>query len=220
MCGRFVNLNSINKVKNKFDIKNILFSKKDFLSYNISPSQNVNIILKNKFLSIESVNWGIQFFDKTEYKNRKLINSRLETINKKIIFKDSFIDKRCLIPANGYYEWTFENNIKIPYFFQIPNLETIYFAGIWKNSVVGGFKKKTFSIITKNAHISIKHIHQRMPLILSFEEANKFIDNCYNFPKQDFISDLENILDYFPVSNFVNSQRNNSIKCIEPLKYL
>ena len=64
MCGRFVNINKINRVKKIFDIKNNLEIKKDIISYNIAPSQNVNIVINNNILDIETANWGIDFFDK------------------------------------------------------------------------------------------------------------------------------------------------------------
>ena len=217
MCGRFVNTTNINKLKKIFEIKEPLNTKRDIISYNIAPSQDVNIILSDKHLTIEAINWGIQFIDKRNNQIRTVINSRLETVQEKILFKESFLKRRCLIPANGYYEWQLRNGNKTPYFIQVPTLETIYFAGLWKYSDVTKSVKKTFSILTKKANDLINDIHQRMPVVLNTNEAVDYIDQTQNFLQTNFISQIEEDLDFFSVSKIVNSPRNNSIECIQPI---
>ena len=91
MCGRFVNTTNINRLKKIFEIKEPLNTKRDIISYNIAPSQDVNIILSDKHLTIEAINWGIQFIDKRNNQIRTVINSRLETVQEKILFKESFL---------------------------------------------------------------------------------------------------------------------------------
>ena len=87
MCGRFVNTTNINKIKKIFEIKEPLNSNEDIISYNIAPTQDVNIILNHATLNIEVVNWGTQFINKTNNHTVTVINSRLETVNEKILFK-------------------------------------------------------------------------------------------------------------------------------------
>ena len=89
MCGRFINLNRIDKLNKIFGINE---SKNDEseISYNIAPSQSSIIITNSKFFKIEKAKWGIKFFDKRQNQERSIINSRLETIQKKILFKESF----------------------------------------------------------------------------------------------------------------------------------
>ena len=217
MCGRFVNTTNINKIKKIFEIKEPLNSNEDIISYNIAPTQDVNIILNHATLNIEVVNWGTQFINKTNNHTVTVINSRLETVNEKILFKESFLKKRCLIPANGYYEWHVSNGIKTPYFIQLSSLETIYFAGLWKFSDFAHSSKKTFTIMTKKANDLIKNIHERMPIILNINEAINYMDHEKNFMKKNFVSSIEKDLDFFPVSKFVNSTNNNSIECIRSL---
>lgn len=217
MCGRFVNTTNINKIKKIFAIKEPLNSNDDIISYNIAPTQDVNIVLNYNRLNIEKVNWGTQFFDKKNNQIRTVINSRLETVNEKLLFKESFLKKRCIIPANGYYEWQIKNGIKTPHFIQLSYLETIYFAGLWKFSDIGQSSKKTFTIMTKKANDLIKNIHGRMPIILNMNEAINYIDHKKNFMKTNFISSIEEDLEFFPVSRFVNSPNNNSIQCIKSL---
>ena len=217
MCGRFINITNINKLKKIFEINEPLSSKKDIISYNIAPTQDVNIILNHITLNIEAVNWGTQFINKTNNHIVTVINSRLETINEKILFKESFLKKRCLIPANGYYEWHVSNGIKTPYFIQLSSLETIYFAGLWKFSDFAHSSKKTFTIMTKKANDLIKNIHARMPILLNINEAINYMDQTKNFMKTSFVSSIEEDLEFFPVSKYVNSPHNDSIKCIQSL---
>ena len=99
MCGRFVSLNKKKIIEKSFNI----FLTKNFLeqSYNVAPGQKINVILNNnKELILDSINWGYSFFDKNNNKDQTVINSRIETINSKFLFKDSFLKRKCIILAN------------------------------------------------------------------------------------------------------------------------
>ena len=217
MCGRFVNINKISRVKKLFDIKSNLEIKKDIISYNIAPSQNVNIIINNKILDVETANWGIDFFDKRYNLKRKVINSRLETIQQKILFKESFFHRRCLIPVNGYFEWKTKDGIKMPYFFQLGDLAFFFFAGIWKFSTINNLKIKTFSIITKEANMIVNQIHKRMPVIMDIYEGKNYLKENDFLIESNFISKFEEFLFFEPVSKFVNSPQNNTLECIKTI---
>ena len=217
MCGRFINLNRIDKLNKIFEInesKNV----EDAISYNIAPSQSSIIIINSKFFKIEKADWGIKFFDKRQYQEKNIINSRLETIQKKILFKESFEKRRCVIPANGYYEWSVKDNIKIPYFINIPDKETIYFAGIWKYFNFKKSSMKVFSIITKPANNLLKEIHDRMPVTLSSEESQGYLDNNNSdYLKNNVKSIFEEYFEFFKISKFVNNPINNSSECFKPI---
>ena len=79
--------------------------------------------------------------------------------------------RKCIIPINGYYEWKNNGNQKIPYFIQLGDGELIYLAGIWRKELKDDKKVRVFSIITRHADSKIKHIHNRMPIILNSNEA-------------------------------------------------
>ena len=85
MCGRFIILNRTDKLNKIFEI-NESINVEDAISYNIAPSQSSIIIINSKFFKIEKADWGIKFFDKRQYQEKNIINSRLETIQKKILF--------------------------------------------------------------------------------------------------------------------------------------
>ena len=218
MCGRFVNLNKIDKLNKIFEIyesENV----ENGISYNIAPSQSTIIITNSKFFKIEKADWGMKFFDKRQNQEKNIINSRLETIQNKILFKESFEKRRCVIPANGYYEWSINDNIKIPYFINIPDKETIYFAGIWKYLNFKKSSMKVFSIITKPSNSLLKEIHDRMPVTLSSEESKGYLDhNNSDYLKNNVKSTLEEYFEFFKISKFVNNPINNSSECIKPIK--
>jgi len=214
MCGRFVNLTKTNNIKKFFNIDSLI--TKNLLSYNVSPSQNSYIIFKKNAINIDEAKWGYSFFDKKNNQEKKIINSRLETIIDKILFKESYFKRKCIIPLNGYYEWSLSNNEKIPFFIHIPPSESMYLAGIWKYINFKNDERKVFTIITKNANKHISKIHHRMPVLLSFEEGEEYLnDDKSLFLNSRFISNLESELDFYPVSKFVNNPLNNSKKCIE-----
>ncbi len=218
MCGRFINLNRIDKLNKIFEI-NESENVENGISYNIAPSQSTIIITNSKFFKIEKADWGMKFFDKRQNQEKNIINSRLETIQKKILFKESFEKRRCVIPANGYYEWSINDNIKIPYFINIPDKETIYFAGIWKYLNFKKSSMKVFSIITKPSNSLLKEIHDRMPVTLSSEESKDYLDhNNSDYLKNNVKSFIEEYFEFFKISKFVNNPFNNSSECIKPIK--
>ena len=217
MCGRFASFKNQEKLKNIFDLKN----KKDkiFSSYNISPGQNISVIFNYEFHNyVLPSYWGYSFINNETNKKQLVINSRLETINNKMLFKESFLKRKCIIPINGYYEWKTENNDKIPYYIQLGDGELIFLAGIWRKEIINNQKTRVFCIITKEASNSIIDIHDRMPFILNANNATKYLENQND---NSFLSDT-NInqgidLNYHEVSKFVNSPKNNAVKCLELL---
>ena len=217
MCGRFVSVNKKKIIEKSFNIS----TTKNFLekSYNVAPGQKINAILNNKKeLILDSLNWGYSFYNKNNNKDQTIINSRIETINSKFLFKDSFLKRKCIILANGYYEWSIKNNIKFPYFINIPDKEMIYFAGIWKYLNFKKSSMKVFSIITKPANKLLKEIHDRMPGTLSTEESKDYLDhNNSNYLINNVQLILEEYFEFFKISKFVNNPINNSSECIKPI---
>ena len=214
MCGRFASYKNLNKLKNIFGVINSDFNL--IQSYNISPGQNVNIILSYKFENyLLSSNWGYNFINSKTQNNQSVINSRIETINSKLLFKDSFLKRKCIIPANGYFEWSQKEREKKPYYIQLGAGELIYFAGVWRKEKYNDNKRRVFSIITKAANLNIIKIHHRMPVVLNANAAQDYLElkddnlNLNNFDDVD--------LKFTEVSKYVNSPKNNDEKCIAQL---
>ena len=211
MCGRFASYKNLNKLKNIFNITNSDFNITQ--SYNISPGQNVKIILSYKLENylLES-NWGYTFINSNTQNKQMVINSRIETINSKLLFKDSFLKRKCIIPANGYFEWSQKEGEKKPYLIQLGDGELIYFAGVWRKEKYNDNKRRVFSIITKPANKKINEIHHRMPVVLNTNNAQDYLETKDNNLIFDNFEDVD--LNFSEVSKYVNNPKNNDEKCI------
>mgnify|MGYP006189474301 CR=1 FL=1 len=217
MCGRFASFKNHEKLKNIFDLKNK--SEKIHPSFNVSPGQNINIIFHYDFHNylLES-NWGYSFINNDTQRKQIVINSRMETITTKLLFKDSFLKRKCIIPINGYYEWGVKSGEKKPYYIQLGDGELIYLAGIWRKENHNEKKIKVFSILTKAANFTIQKVHHRMPVIFNANEAVQYLENQNN---NTFINNLtktdEIDLKFYEVSKHVNNPKNDDAKCIEEI---
>ena len=211
MCGRFASYKNLNKLKNIFNISNSDFNITK--SYNISPGQDVNIILSYKFENyLLSSNWGYNFINTKTQNNQIIINSRIETINSKLLFKDSFLKRKCIIPANGYFEWSQKEGEKKPYLIKLGDGELIYFAGVWRKEKYNDDKRRVFSIITKAANKKINEIHHRMPVVLNANNAQDYLETKDNNLIFDNFEDVD--LNFSEVSKYVNNPKNNDEKCL------
>ncbi|MBU0506247.1 MAG: SOS response-associated peptidase [bacterium] len=147
----------------------------------------------------------------------KLINARAETIHKKPSFKNAFKKQRCLVLADGFYEWKKEGTRKQPYYFHLKNHEPFVFAGIWdENSLT---PDKTFFIITTEANETIKNIHHRMPVILTPDQAKIWLSEYTDeYALHALLAPFSasQMLAY-PVDMAVNSGRINEASLIKPL---
>jgi putative SOS response-associated peptidase YedK len=159
--------------------------------------------------------WGITpDFGQNKPVSQKLINAKAETIHEKISFKSSFQKRRCLIPADGFFEWKkLGKKTKIPYRFTLRNEETFSFAGIWEEyETVSGESQHTFLILTTKPNELVEEVHDRMPVILSREQEKKWLDSYTSE------TELQSMLQPFPVelmvsytvSPLVNSVQNDS----------
>lgn len=211
MCGRFASYKNLNKLKNIFDVINSDFNITQ--SYNVSPGQDVNIILSYKFENyLLSSNWGYNFINSKTQNNQSVINSRIETINSKLLFKDSFLKRKCIIPVNGYFEWSQQEGEKKPYFIQLGAGELIYLAGVWRKEKYNDDKRRVFSIITKAANSKINKIHHRMPVVLNTNNAQDYLETKDNDLIFNNYEDVD--LNITEVSKHVNNPKNNDEKCI------
>jgi putative SOS response-associated peptidase YedK len=195
--------------------------------YNISPSQTVPIIIEkdtdeNKTARVlETSNWGlVPGFVKDPRLLKPMINARAETLLEKRMFKGAFLNRRCLIPADGFYEWLTENKKKQPVRFQINNGELFAFAGIYEEGKnKDGEFRRTCAIITVEANQKTAPVHHRMPAILKIEDEKRWIDNSINDPNalMEMLNPCDNaIIDYYRCSTVVNSARSDNKNCILP----
>ena len=216
MCGRFVNIEKKEKIQKLFpSLSAINYSDK---SYNISPSNLINVIYKkNNNIYLDNLFWSFSFFNKQNNITQFVINARIETITSKYLFKESFIKRKCLIISNGYFEWKKIENTKQPYYISIPKNELMFFGGIWREEIKNNLKTNVVCIITKEANENLSKIHTRMPLIMSHNEGLDFLNDDSNRFLEANRSIIEDDIDYFPVSKTVNNPKNNDEYCIKEI---
>ena len=174
MCGRFAMKDSQEKVMRDFQIQHSKVVLEP--SYNISPSQNIPVIVQQDGIRrLETRQWGlIPFWSKTP---KPIINARSETASEKPAFRQAFKKRRCLIPASGFFEWAKEDGGKQPYFIFLKDKSLMAFAGLWEEwSAPDGKIIKTCAILTVEANSFLKFIHHRMPVILKPENGMKWLD--------------------------------------------
>ena len=216
MCGRFINIEKKEKIEKLFPTSKVLnYSNK---SYNISPSNLINVIYKNNnSIYIDNLFWSFSYYNKQNNITQFVINARIETIVSKYLFKESFIKRKCLIISNGYFEWKKIDNTKQPYFISIPKNELMFFGGIWRQEIKNNVKTNVVCIITKDANEDLSKIHSRMPLIMSHNEGLEFLNDNDNRFLENNKSVLEDDIDYYPVSKIVNNPKNNDENCIKEI---
>ncbi len=178
MCGRFA-LSAKTKQIEKL-VPGLKSEVEVTPRYNIAPSQNILSVLNTKSTSIQYIKWGlIPFWSKDEKIGSKLINARIETLQEKPSFRYSLKSKRCIIFADGFYEWDKNSsNKKLPYFISLKSQEPFAFAGLWdswKNS--DDIVIQSGTIITTKANELMNGIHSRMPVILQNDMILEWLSN-------------------------------------------
>ena len=207
MCGRYV----ITKPNSKtIDIVKKNIKVDDTNNYNAHPSQNLPIIKSySNGKTLESYEWGlIPSWSKKLNKFSPLINARVETLMEKVTFKNLIQTSRCVVPADGYYEWSRKDKIKIPFYFTREDKALMFFAAIYQNN--------RFCIITKEASSKICEIHHREPLIINLSQ----IANYLNIKKEasDILSSIKQPeLKFYEISKDVNKPTINDPNLIKKI---
>jgi putative SOS response-associated peptidase YedK len=222
MCGRFVGFRSLEELKEFFPIDSAACEV--VVNYNVAPSQEVLVIVKHAGENrLDRFHWGlVPFWAKDISIGSKMINARSESVAEKPSFRNAFKKRRCLILADGFYEWTGEKGHKQPVFITLPEKKPFAFAGLWETWSNKGAEEAAYrscTIITTRASESIRDIHHRMPVILKTELYEHWLE-----PANQNVTELEGILKDdiytefvgYPVSQEVNSTRHNDPSCLEP----
>jgi putative SOS response-associated peptidase YedK len=177
MCGRFILISDLSVITEDFDIQEVSASFQP--SRNVSPGQHILAVIRrdNKNYLTTFV-WGlIPAWAKHPSIGAKLINARAETVNEKPSFKNAFQKRRCLIIADGFYEWKKDGKKKIPYYFYLKSGKPFGFAGLYETWLAPEEKTvETCTIITTQANDLVRPIHERMPVIIPKEQENIWLD--------------------------------------------
>lgn len=221
MCGRYSLTLAFEDVISLFNIFIDELSADTFPPrYNVAPTNIMPVIINEEGQKrIKPMQWGlIPYWAKDKSISSKLINARLETLAEKPAFKGALARRRCLVPADGYYEWQKTSNKKNPYRIIVSDRKVFAFAGLWDEwRSPNGDPILSFTIITTAPAAAVSQIHDRMPLILPKELEDRWIGGAASDQdRADFLNHIapETELKAYPVSPLVNSPKNDFPACI------
>ena len=214
MCGRFT-LKTPERIK--FDALNTYDPDDLVPRYNIAPSQNVLTILeRNSEREATFLRWGLIPFWSKEPKG--FINARAETVETKPAFNESFQRRRCLIPADGFYEWERNGKVTQPYYFQMKDQSPFTFAGIWDRWKSEGGWITSCAIVTTTANELLAQIHHRMPVIVSPESYDLWLSDDPRMPVKDLLAPFPAAeMMSHTVSHDVNDVKVDDDHLVEPV---
>jgi putative SOS response-associated peptidase YedK len=218
MCGRYTLAGKMVDLEKHYRAK--LQGEARGNSYNIAPSQQSPVILNIFPDQIRYETWGlVPFWTKPDEKPRMLINTRADSLLTKPGFKRYLKNKRCLVPASGFYEWKNDADGKQPWLIRLASREFFSFAGIWEEYAnKEGELIYTFSIITTGPNRLMREIHDRMPVILPEEHEESWLKGATDVQESSLLipyRDEEMIA--YPVSRKVNSPSNNDESLTEKI---
>lgn len=222
MCGRFVGFRPLEELMTHFPID---VADADVTeNFNVAPTQEVLSIVRQEDQNhLVRLNWGlVPFWAKDTSIGSRLINARSETAASKPSFRTAFKKRRCLILADGFYEWTGTKGNKQPVFLTLPDGNPFAFAGLWEYWDNKGAAEpyRSCTILTREASESMRPIHHRMPVILKhdayaawLEPANQDAGAVQEIVENQIHTELKAV----PVSKQVNSVKKNRAENIRPI---
>jgi putative SOS response-associated peptidase YedK len=221
MCGRFVLFSSLEEIREAFAVQQVRYQLEP--SYNVAPTQSVAVVVQREGVNtLEKMRWGlIPAWAKDPAIGSRMINARAETVGEKPSFKRPLKDRRCLVVADGFYEWQKTGQAKIPMFIRLKSGQPFGFAGlydVWTSPE--GEAVASCTIITTGANDLMQPIHDRMPVILPKSQEATWLN-----PAIQRAADVLPLLvpysaadmEAYAVSRMVNSPENNSPDCIRPV---
>lgn len=227
MCGRFTLRTPGNQVIDQFDLDFDGNPGELVPRYNIAPTQN-HLVVRNANREATFMKWGlVPFWSKDPKGGAKMINARSETITTKPAFRNAAKRKRCLVPADGYFEWVREGKKKKPFWIRMADERPFMMAGLWEEwrdkSIEDSASLETFTILTTASNSLTSDIHDRMPVILHKNDYDPWLDpnvedaNEFTYLFEPYDSDQMRLDE---VNDRVNSVRNDDEQCVEIMRGL
>jgi putative SOS response-associated peptidase YedK len=223
MCGRFTL--TVDPADLQAAFPNFSFPEQSGPRFNIAPTQPVMVLPNDGKLSADYYIWGlIPVWAKDPSIGSRLINARAETLAEKSSFRGAYKYKRCLVFADGFYEWKVQSGskLKIPYHIRLTSGQPFAFAGLWDEwHSPDGSEVKSCTIITTEPNALMTSLHNRMPVILPASAYSQWLD-----PNPQKPETLQGLLTQYPaeamtahpVSTLVNSPANDRPELIVPVQ--
>ena len=216
MCGRFVQASAPTLLVERFDVDEVVSGVTIEPHYNVAPRMDVSVVRdRDQVRSLSQLRWGLvpPWADSPAIGDR-MINARAESVDEKVAFRGAFERRRCLIPADGFYEWQAGSAKKVPMYIHAIDQAPMAFAGLWESWRSGPEADPllTCTVITTTANATMRPVHDRMPVVLDPADWDEWLDRDARDtgalvrllrPAPD------DLLAFHPVSTRVNSARND-----------
>lgn len=218
MCGRYTLTKSLPEIAERFLVNpaGVEYGPR----YNIAPSQHAPVLRAGEdgARKLSLLRWGLipHWADDKSIGNR-LINARGETVAEKPSFRRAFKSQRCLVLADGFYEWIKRDGGKQPVFIHLPERAPFSFAGLWErwDKVEDGSPLETYTIITTTPNEEIRQIHHRMPVILQADDESHWLDpETSREELKQILMPYPGTLEHFAVGKAVNSPANDNLQLL------
>ena len=224
MCGRFDRHRPVTDFLDVIGIPDLVAGQDEPVasSYNVAPSREaIAVCAGDAGPALKALVWGFAPAWAKNPKMPKPINARAETVAQKPMFRDGFRTSRCLVLCDGYYEWQRQaDGTKQPFYLTVEDGVPFLMAGLWaRNTTLAAAPVESFCVISTEANASCRHLHPRMPLILTPEHHETWLDasSLDLDTAAEMLRPPANAMRLFAVSRFVNSPNNDSPQCIAPI---
>ncbi len=221
MCGRFTLRTPAKEIAQAFRVTAPDIEPR----YNIAPSQPVAAVRRKpdrEGRELAMLRWGlVPFWADDPQVAYKMINARAETVAKKRAFRKAFAQRRCLIVADGFYEWQKTGEGKQPFLIHMKDDGPFAFAGLWEHWKGDGEEIESCTIIVTEANNLLKSIHERMPVILAPADYDVWLDpTCEDWDRlQEMLKPFPSSeLEAYAVGRAVNNPKNDFEQCVEPVE--
>lgn len=220
MCGRYAFFSPAEAVRRTFRLDDLPQLEP---RYNVAPTQSVAAVraAEEGGRAFAMLHWGlVPKWAKERAIGNRMINARSETLDEKPSFREAFRKRRCLVLADGWYEWQVAAGGKQPWFIRMKDAQPIAFAGLWERwkDPANGALLESCTIVTTDAAASIRKIHDRMPVVVAEADQDRWLDTA--FSDTATLSGLlkpcdAEALEAWPVSRQVNAPKNQGPALIE-----
>lgn len=224
MCGRFVQAHDASEYAEQFGA-GLSVSESLTPSWNVAPTDQVYAVAEHDDARLlGTFRWGlVPWFAKDVRIGARQINARAETVHTKAPFKESFLTRRCIVPADGFFEWEkMESGGKLPHYVYRADSAPLALAGLWASwRNEEGQRITSCTVITTRPNPLLSPIHDRMPVVLTEDRWDSWLDTGFDDVEvlRSMLTPLdESLLAEHPVSTLVNSVKNNFPECIAELR--
>lgn len=218
MCGRYTLATSGQELVEMFDAGALTFDWSE--RYNIAPGQQAPVVAEDRRgRRMGLLTWGLAPAWMDEPRSG-IVNARAESVATRPSFREAFRRRRCLVPADGFFEWKREGDVRTPWWFHSAGGGVLAFAGLWESwSRAGAEPRHTFTIITAQASADVAHVHDRMPVLVQDSDRAAWLDRASSPDRLAAIlhAPPAGSLDGHPVSRRVNRTAEDDPSLIEPL---